>query len=166
MPSNRPALKSSTEISAANSAAISAMKTKEFLETLPELVRAQLPPELSEFQVHPRVTSLTKFYYGRVSVHYEVAIQKRHQMVEVGLHFEGDPETNFRQLELLQSLSTDIRSSLGEDVAIEEWVRGWTRAYELLPLEPLTDDFLVEVSFKLSGMIRALEPMLRSEPLP
>ena len=128
MPSNRPALKSSTEISAANSAAISAMKTKEFLETLPELVRAQLPPELSEFQVHPRVTSLTKFYYGRVTVHYEVAIQKRHQTVEVGLHFEGDPETNFRQLELLQSLSTDIRSSLGEDVAIEEWVRGWTRA--------------------------------------
>ena len=144
----------------------SAMKTKEFLETLPELVRAQLPPELSEFKVHPRVTSLTKFYYSRATVHYEVAVQKRHQTVEVGLHFEGDPETNFRYLDLLQSLTTDIRSSLGEDVEIKEWVRGWTRAYALLPLEPLTDDFLVEVSFKLSGMIRTLEPLLRSEPLP
>ena len=144
----------------------SEMKTKEFLETLPELVRAQLPPDLSEFHVHPRVTSLTKFYYERATVHYEVAVQKRHQTVEVGLHFEGDHENNFRQLELLQSLSADIRSSLGEDIEIEEWVRGWTRAYELLPLEPLTDDFLVEVSFKMSGMIRALEPLLRSEPLP
>ena len=143
-----------------------AMKTKEFLETLPELVRAQLPPELSEFKVHPRVTSLTKFYYNRATVHYEVAVQKRQQTVEVGLHFEGDPENNFRHLELLQSLSTDIRSSLGEDIEIEEWVRGWTRAYGLLPLEPLTDDFLVEVSFRMSGMIRTLEPLLRSEPLP
>ena len=144
----------------------SAMKTKDFLETLPDLIRAQLPPELGEFQVHPRVTSLTKFYYGRATIHYEVAVQKRHQTVEVGLHFEGEPESNFRHLELLQSLSEDIRSSLGDVIEIEEWVRGWTRAYELLPLEPLTDDFLVEVSFKVSGMIKALEPLLRSEPLP
>ena len=55
---------------------------------------------------------------------------------------------------------------MGEDVAIEEWVHGWERAYEVLTLEPLTDDFLVEVSFKVSGMIRALEPLLRSQPLP
>ena len=144
----------------------SAMKTKDFLETLPDLIRAQLPPELGEFQVHPRVTSLTKFYYGRATIHYEVAVQKRHQTVEVGLHFEGEPESNFRHLELLQSLSEDIRSSLGDAIEIEEWVRGWTRAYELLPLEPLTDDFLVEVSFKVTGMIKALEPLLRSEPLP
>ena len=144
----------------------SAMKTKDFLETLPDLVRAQLPPELGEFQVHPRVTRLTKFYYGRATIHYEVAVQKRQQTVEVGLHFEGEPESNFRHLELLQSLAADIRSSLGDGIEIEEWVRGWTREYELLPLEPLTDDFLVEVSFKVSGMIRALEPLLRSEPLP
>ena len=142
------------------------MKTRVFLETLPDLLRPQLPPELAGFQVHPRVTSLTKFYYGRATVHYEVAVQKRRQTVEVGLHFEGDPESNFRHLELLQSLSKDIRSTLGTDVEIEEWVRGWTRAYELLPLEPLTDDYLVEVSFKMSGMIRVLEPLLRSEPLP
>ena len=142
------------------------MKTKDFLETLPDLVRAQLPQELGEFQVHPRVSSLTKFYYARATIHYEVAVQKRHETVEVGLHFEGEPESNFRHLEMLQSLSEDIRSSFGDGIEIEEWVRGWTRAYELLPLEPLTDGFLIEVSFKVSGMIRALEPLLRSEPLP
>ena len=142
------------------------MKTKEFLETLPDLVRQQLPPELSGFQVHPRVTRLTKFHYGRATVHYETAIQKRENAVEVGLHFEGDPETNFRYLEFLESQSKKIRSHLGDTVVIEEWVRGWARAYELIPLEPLTDDFLVEVSFKLSGMIRELEPLLRSAHLP
>jgi hypothetical protein len=62
------------------------MKTKEFLETLPNLVRQQLPPQLREFQVNPRVTSLTKFYYDRASVRYEVWIQKRRGVVELGLH--------------------------------------------------------------------------------
>ncbi len=142
------------------------MKTKEFLETLTELVRQQLPPELSQFQVHPRVTSLTKFYYGRPSVHYEVWIQKRQGIIELGLHFEGDPESNFRYLELLQSREPSIRPSLGEEVEIGEWDRGWTRAHETITLEPLTDDFLVEVSFKMSGLMQALEPVLRSEPFP
>ena len=139
------------------------MKTKEFLETLPDLVRQQLPPELREFQVHPRVASLTKFHYGRPSAHYEVWIQRRSGIVELGLHFEGEPESNFRCLELLQSLSREIRASLGNGIEMEEWGRGWTRAHESIPLEALTGDFLVEVSFKLSGMIRALEPLLRSK---
>ncbi len=142
------------------------MKTKEFLETLPDLLRQQLPPELAGFQVHPRVTSLTKFYYGKATTHYEVWIQKRKGIIELGLHFEGEPESNFRHLELLQSLSPEIHKSLGDGIEIEEWDRGWTRAYEAISLEPLTDDFLVEVSFKMSAMMRALEPLLRSAPLP
>ena len=139
------------------------MKTKEFLETLPDLVRQQLPPELSGFHVHPRVSSLTKFYYDRSSVHYEVWIQRRRGIVELGLHFEGDPESNIRQLELLQDRSDAIQSALGEGIEIVQWDRGWTRAHEILPLEPLSDDFLVEVSLKLSAMICELEPLLRDQ---
>ena len=142
------------------------MKTKEFLETLPDLLRQQLPPELAGFQVHPRVTSLTKFYYGKASIHYEVWIQKRKGIIELGLHFEGEPESNFRHLELLKSLLPEIHNALGDTFEIEEWDRGWTRAYEDVALEPLTDDFLVEVSFKMVAMMQALEPLLRSEPLP
>ncbi len=142
------------------------MKTKEFLETLPDLLRQQLPPELAGFQVHPRVTSLTKFYYGTASTHYEAWIQKRKGIIELGLHFEGEPESNFRHLELLQSRSPEIHESLGVGVELEEWVRGWTRAYESIPLEELTDDFLVEVSFKMWAMMQTLEPLLRAEPLP
>lgn len=138
------------------------MKTKEFLGTLPDVVRQQLPPELSGFHVYPRVSSLTKFYYEHPSVHYEVWIQRRREIVELALHFEGDPESNIRQLEMLQERSDEIRSVLGESIVIAQWDRGWARAHEILPLEPLSDDFLVEVSFKMSAMIRALEPLLRA----
>ena len=139
------------------------MKTKEFLEVLADLVRQQLPPELSDFQTPPRVTSLIKLYYDQPATHYEVWVQKRKKEVEVGLHFEADPESNFGQLEMLSQRSEEIRASLGPEFEIGEWDRGWTRAHETVPLEPLNDDFLVELSFKLSAMIRTLEPILRQD---
>ena len=138
------------------------MKTKEFLQTLTDLVRQQLPPELVDFQVHPRVTSLTKLYYDQASVHYEVWIQKGRGIVEMGLHFEGDPESNFRHLELLMGYRDEIRSSLGEAVELQQWDRGWCRAHQTVQLQPLSDDFLVEVSLKFSDMVRTLEPLLRA----
>ena len=124
------------------------MKTREFLDNLSDLVRQQLPPELSGFHVVHTITNLIKLHYGQPSVHYEVWIQKRRAQSEVGLHFEGDRENNHRHLETLSHRSGDIRSSLGPDIKIEPWDKGWTRAHETLPWEPLTDDFLVEVSLK------------------
>ena len=136
------------------------MKTKEFLELLPDLVREQLPEELSDFQIAQRMSSLLKLYYDRPATHYEVWIQRRKGEVELGLHFEGDPDSNLEQLELLSRRGDEIRQVLGADLEIAQWDRGWTRAHETLILEPLDEDFLVEVSFKLSAMIRALEPIL------
>ena len=140
------------------------MKTREFLENLPDLVRQQLPPELGGFEVMGPAASLVKLHYGQASVHYEVWVRRRQRQVEVALHFEGGRESNLRGLELLRDRSEDISASLGPDVRLEEWDKGWTRAYEALPLEPLTDDFLIEVSFSLSGMMRVLEPLLRAAP--
>ena len=139
------------------------MRTKEFLELLPDLVRQQLPPELSDFQVAHRVTSLTKLYFDHLAVHYEVHIQRTKKEVELGLHFESDPDSNFEYLELMNQRTKDIKKSLGDDVEVAEWVRGWTRVHETLELDPLDDDFLVEVSFRLSAMIQTLEPILRGE---
>ena len=139
------------------------MKTSEFLELLPDLVRQQLPQELSDFQVTRRFTSLTKLYFDHLAVHYEVHVQRTKKEVELGLHFESDPDSNFQYLELMSQRTKDIKESLGTDVEIEEWVRGWTRVHETVPLEALDDDFLVEISIKLSSMMRTLEPILRGE---
>ena len=136
------------------------MKTREFLESLPDLVRQQLPPELKAFHVTGPAMSIVKLHYGRPNVHYEVWIQKRRREVEVGLHFEGDAESNLRHLELLSGRLDAIRAALGPDIQVERWDKGWTRAHESVPLEPLGDDFLVDLSFKISTMMRTLEPLL------
>ena len=138
------------------------MKTREFLYTLTDIVRQQLGPEMQGFQTIGPTMSLVKLHYGEPAVHYEVWIQKRRGEVELGLHFEGDAESNRRHLELLSGRRDAIRSALGPGVDAELWDKGWTRVHETVPLEPLNDDFLVELSFKLSAMIRTLEPMLRA----
>lgn len=137
------------------------MKSREFLDILPDMVRQQLPPELGDFQVARTMSTLIKLHYKVPSVHYEVWIQRRRKEVEVGLHFEGDRESNARHLETLRQASTYIRSALGDEVALEEWDKGWTRAHQTVALEPLNDDFLIEVSFTLSGMMRTFEPLVR-----
>ena len=138
------------------------MKSREFIEILPEMVRQELPPEFSDFQVIGTMSTLIKLSYSVPSVHYEVWIRRRMKQLEVGLDFEGDGESNSVYLEMLGQRSTDIRSALGDAVELEEWDRGWTRVHQTMPLEPLDDDFLVEVSFTLSGMIRTLEPLVRT----
>ena len=137
------------------------MKTREFLLLLSDLVRQQLPLELKEFQVTGPAMSLVKLHYGYPSVHYEVWIRKGIGEVEVGLHFEADSEKNHRYLELLRQHLNTIRSALGAGFKVDEWEKGWTRAHESIPLEPLTDDFLIEVSLKVSSMVQTLEPLVR-----
>ena len=142
------------------------MKPREFLEMLPDLVRQQLPPELDDFEVMGPTGSLVKLHYQRPKVHYEVWLRRRLKQVELGLHFEGDPDSNHRQIDLLSQHTDEIRASLGPEIEVGPWDRGWTRVHETLPWEPLGDDFLVEVSVKLSSMIRTLEPLLAAQNLP
>ena len=139
------------------------MKPREFLNLLPDLVRQQVPPDLNGFQVIGPTGSLVKLHYQRPTVHYEVWLRRRQNQVELGLHFEGDRDSNQRSLELLSRRAEDIRVSLGPGVEVAPWDKGWARVHETLPWEPLGDDFLVEVSLKLSSMIRTLEPLLAGE---
>ena len=138
------------------------MKTREFFAILLDLVRGHLPAPLKDFQVVGPTMNLVKLHYGHPNVHYEVWIQRRKGEVELGLHFEGDPASNFQHLEFLGQRLDAIRSVLGHRFVVEEWDKGWTRGHEAIPLEPLTDDFLFELSLKLSGMMQTLEPLLRS----
>lgn len=139
------------------------MKTREFLHLLPDLVRQQLPSELKQFQVTGSSMSLIKLHYGNPSIHYEAWIKRREGELELGLHFEGDPVANHHYLRLLSQYLSEIQSALGKGVEVEEWARSWTRAHQTLPLQPLTDDFLVEVSVKLSATMNTLEPLIRGQ---
>ncbi len=141
------------------------MNVQDFLRQIPELLRSQLPQELREFQAVGPVGSLMKFHYGEPSIHYEVWVQRRVSLVEVGLHFEGNADANDRYLEGLSAHFVEIRAALGPDVEAEQWTRSWTRIHQSVPLSPLEEDFLLEVSSQLARMITVLQPMVQEVSL-
>ncbi|MBM3943253.1 MAG: hypothetical protein FJ316_10090 [SAR202 cluster bacterium] len=136
------------------------MKLQEFLAELPELLRSQLPPDLQEFVVLGPRGSLIQFHFGDPHIHYEVWIQRRRQLLEVGLHFEGGQASNLRWLEALSTLWPALIPILGPETELEQWTASWTRVHQHIPLAPLDEDFLLEVSTRMSRLMRALQPLV------
>ena len=136
------------------------LKTREFLSEVAQLVRMELPEELRGFQVVGPVGALIKFHYGNPKVHYEVWVQRRTGNVEVGLHFEATPEENSRYLSELILRYPHVVASLGPRVEPEQWTASWTRVHQFVPLTVLDEDLLMEVSSRLSQMVRLLQPVV------
>ena len=138
------------------------LKTKEFLAEVVELVRMQLPAELRDVEVVGPMSSLVKLHYGDPKLHhYEVWVQRRTGQVEIGLHFEGPPESNANYLQGLLDVHPEAIASLGPGVEPEQWTGSWTRVHQHLPLTALDEDLLMVVSGRLAQMIRVLEPEVR-----
>ncbi len=137
--------------------------SREFLNRLPDALRERLPAQWQGFQVVPPFASLIKFYYAHRSIHYEVWLQRRTGIVEIGLHFEADPADNARWLEVMGRNYAHIRRSLGPRVEAEQWTQSWTRIHESLPLEPLTSAFHEKIADRLALMIQTLQPILEKE---
>lgn len=137
------------------------MKVQEFLRAVVERVREALPLGLRDFQVLGPMASLVKLHYGDRRVHYEAWVQQKRGIVEVGLHFEGDPHSNARSLEALSRRYAEIASALGPGVEPEQWTESWTRIHMTLPIAPLEGPFVAQVTERLATLIRTLEPMVR-----
>ena len=139
---------------------VAGMNARHFLAEVLELLRMQLPGELKEFESVGPWHGLIKVHYGDPSAHYELHIQRRHQQIELGLHFEGAAQDNTQHLESLMGRVGEIKQRLGPEVEAEQWTRNWTRVHETIEFQPLDEDFLMELTARLSQYIRVLEPMV------
>ncbi|MBI2888017.1 MAG: hypothetical protein HYY02_12510 [Chloroflexi bacterium] len=136
------------------------LRIKEFLALLPELVGQQLPGPLGDFRVRGPVFSLVAFYYGEdLRIHYEVWVQRRTNRLEMGLHFEAEPEVNARWLAHYSRYATHILAALGPGVEGEQWTERWTRLHETQTLEPLSAAYAARVAARLVAFVRVLEPL-------
>ena len=135
------------------------LRPAEFLGRVAERARLRLPVHLRGFEARNR-GSIVQLWYGPSSrVHYEVGFHRRVERVEVGLHFEADPRSNARLLELFES-DLIVAKAVSERFEAEPWDRGWARVYEMLPIEPLDDSYVRQVADRLAGLIEALQPGL------
>lgn len=137
------------------------MRVNEFLRLVAETTRAQLPPLLRHFRGNSRFT-LIQLFYDKRTLHYEVRVRGPERLLEIGLHFESDRETNSRLLDYFCDPTRlfEIKAELGEQVDIEQWTASWTRVHQLMPYEHLDDATARATAERLAQMIVTLQPML------
>jgi len=138
------------------------MRLHEFLLRVRDLAQARLPTGAPRFQGRLR-PSLLQLYRDDPRLHYEVWIQRKTGRIEVGLHFEGERERNYRWAEALSRRALQLRSELGPSVELEEWTRSWTRLHRAVSLRRLDDDLAEEVAELLARFIRVMEPILAED---
>ncbi len=142
-----------------------------FLLAVQDLVAKRLPKALRRYKWRSR-SSLLQLYFGEPAVHYEVWVQRKTGSVEIGLHFEGDREENYRWAAALAEHAPEIQAQLGPDVELEEWTQKWTRLHEQRslpgdqswrPKDQLTDELVEEIGERLARFIEVLEPIVAGE---
>jgi len=137
------------------------MKTSDFMRALPDAARPRLPKKLQTFKTNVRPW-LVQVYYTHSLLHFEVAtLGERRGVLEIGLHLESRAaEENARLLDGFMRRLFEIKAELGDQIEAERWDKGWTKVYETIPLETLTEDYLNRVAERLVKMIVVLQPML------
>ncbi len=135
------------------------MRIRDFLMLVRERLEPLLPPELRSFQARIRF-NLLQVYFDHPSLHYEVWPQKKTGRIEIGLHFEGEGETNYRWAALLAERMPEVQAALGPSMELEEWTPTWTRLHQTLPLGTLDEDEATEAAQRLAALIQTMEPIL------
>ncbi len=142
-----------------------------FLMHVHDVLAKRLPKSLRKYEWRVR-SSLLQVYFGEPAVHYEVWVQRKTGTIEVGLHFEGEREENYRWAETLAPRALEIQAQLGPSVELEEWTRKWTRLHESRPFaggddwrpsRDLTEELAEEIAERLARFIEVLEPIVANE---
>jgi hypothetical protein len=140
-----------------------AMRIRDFLLLTYDALGERLADDYRDHQWRLR-WSLLQVYFESPAVHYEAWVQRKTGRIEIGLHFEGEPEANYRWAQALAPRALEIQARLGPGVELEEWTRSWTRLHETRPLAgELTLELAQQVAERLAEFIGALEPILAEE---
>ncbi|MGH2523380.1 MAG: hypothetical protein ACRDH2_12830, partial [Anaerolineales bacterium] len=136
------------------------MTSHQFMQALPDAVRAQLPPSLRKFKSSVRGW-LCQLYYHDSHLHYEVwNLGERRGRIEIGLHFESrDRAKNAALLTGFARRMVEVKAALGPQWEAEQWDKGWTKVYETVPYEPFSDELLASIAARLARAIAVLQPI-------
>lgn len=136
------------------------LSNAKFLQSLPDTVLPHLPPALQTIQVRQPFPWLIQFHYGEPRLHYEASRVRRGGGWELGFHCEArDKRLNRFLLDGFRRHLFEIKDTLGESIEAEMWDRGWTKVYEVVPQQTLSDDFQKLIGLRLAEIIVCLHPI-------
>lgn len=139
------------------------VRIKDFLLLVHDALKPKLPTSLQDYEWRQR-WSLLQVYYEKPTLHYEVWVQRKKGLIEIGLHFEGEQEESYRWAEALAPRAMEIQSQLGPEVELEEWTPSWTRLHEVRRFDgELSESLAGEIVQRLAQFIQVMEPILAEE---
>ncbi|MFQ5878873.1 MAG: hypothetical protein ACE5IZ_01690 [Dehalococcoidia bacterium] len=139
-----------------------ALRTRDFLLLVREILPGLLSPSLTDFRSRVVFTSL-QVYYWHPRIHYEVWPQRKTGRLEVGLHFEGEREESYNWAEALAARALELQAALGPAMELEAWTPSWARLHQTLLFIELDQELAEAVAQRLADMIRLLQPILEKE---
>lgn len=136
------------------------LSRNKFLQTLPEVVTPRLPASLQSIQTRQPWRWLIQFHFGEPALHYEVSPALRRPGWELGFHCESsDARLNRFLLIGFRRHLFEIKATLGEHMEAEMWDRGWSKIYEVYPVQELTPAYQAAVGARLADIIICLHPI-------
>jgi hypothetical protein len=142
---------------------LTGMKTisqQSFLKTLPEFVIPHLPQKLQSIHVRQPWRWIIQFHFGETRLHYEMSRVARRDAWEIGFHFESaDTQLNRFLLQGFRRHLFEIKHTLGESFEAEMWDKGWTKVYEVVPVEAYTVAHQAQIGKRLAEVIACLHPI-------
>jgi len=139
--------------------AVPSLRIRDFLAEVHAGVEAGLGAALDGLDWRQRFGYL-QYYRGSPAIHYEVWAQRRTSRVEIGLHFEGERDDNYRAAEMLALRAPEVQAVVGPEYELEEWTQTWTRLHHTLAGASLTPELAAESARRVLALIRGMEPMI------
>ncbi len=130
-----------------------------FFDGIIRSLRRELPEDLQTFRTRQSGTIL-KVFYEDYRIHFEVWVDKRRNVVEIGLHLEDGPASTLAILAMLDSSILEIKHILGPHLEFGRWTLSWGHAVEFLGLQPLDADFRNLVASRLRLYVETLQPLI------
>ena len=139
------------------------MKIRDFLHLVYDALVKKLPKRYRDHSWRVRFGYL-QVYFGDPAVHYEAWVQRRAGRIELGLHFEGERDVNYRWAQALGARALEVQAQLGAEVELEEWTESWTRLHETRRFAgALPEELADEIAARLCRFIEVMEPILAEE---
>lgn len=136
-----------------------------FFDDVIRRLRAELPPELRDFQIR-RYSYLVKLYYGNERVHFEVWVDNIRGQIEIGLDFEDGAESTAAYLAFFDRRIVEIKERTGPGLELERWTRTWGHFVEVYPIEPFVPDRAREIAERMLVIIGTLQPLVDEAGVP
>ncbi len=130
-----------------------------FFDGIIRSLRRDLPEDLRSFRSR-QSGNLLKLFYEDQRIHFEVWVDKRRSVVEIGLHLEEGPASTLAILAMLDASILEIKHILGPEVELGRWTQSWGHLIENRPLGALDAAERTAVVERLCLYVRTLQPKL------